>query len=305
MLRTLAIGSAFFLALGMACAQDPGAVFEKAPPDVESALRARVNQFYQYFVDGKFRLADALVAEDSKDTFFAAEKRRYKACVVGNITYSDNFTKAKAVTTCDTEYFFAANRFPVKLPIVSLWKLENGDWYWYVIPASEQDTYNSPFGPVKRPDAASGGQQTPDTPAAPSIPDPASVLARVRNGVHVDRTKLSFNGAKASKEEIHLKNTLPGRATIVAQFSGIPGLKVTPMKSDLGANGEVTMTFAFDPKDPTVNCAECLAHPQSRLAGTVTLRVEPTGQTVPVTVEFVTPKQQKEEAEPAASASRQ
>jgi len=289
MSNLLRIIPAIGLAIGILGAQDPGAVFEKAPPDVDAALRARVNEFYGDFVAGKFRKADALVAEDSKDTFFAAEKRQYKSCTIGTVTYSENYTKAKVVTTCDTEYFFAANRFPVKLPVVSLWRIQDGQWFWYVLPLSEQDTYNSPFGPVRRPKGDQTGSAAPDAPAV-SIPDPAAVLAQVKNGVRIDRTTVDFNGAKASKEEIHVKNTLPGRATVIAEYSGIPGFSVTPPKAELSAGQEVTMTFAFDPKDPKVTCKECLANPQNRPAGTVTLRVDPTGQALPVLIKFVTPR---------------
>jgi len=293
MSNLLRIVSAIGLAIAAVGAQDPGAVFEKAPPDVDAALRARINEFYGDFVAGKFRQADALVAEDSKDTFFAAEKRRYNACTIGTITYSENFSKAKVVTTCDTEYFFAANRFPVKLPIVSMWRIENGQWFWFVIPLSEQDTYNSPFGPVPRPKGDQTGAEPGGQPAnapAVSIPDPAAVLAQVKNGVRIDRNSIDFNGAKESKQEIHVKNTLPGRATVVAEYSGIPGFSVTPAKAELSAGQEVTMVFAFDPKDPKVKCKECLANPQSRAAGTVTLRVDPTGQALPVQINFVTPR---------------
>lgn len=47
-------------------AQQSDDLFEKAPPNVDEALRARITEFYQYFVDGKFRDADGLVADDSK-----------------------------------------------------------------------------------------------------------------------------------------------------------------------------------------------------------------------------------------------
>lgn len=288
MLKSLRVLPVLPFALTLALAQDPAAVFEKAPPDVDAALRARVTQFYQYFVDGKFRQADALVADDSKDTFFAAEKRRYRACALGNVTYSDNYTKAKVVTSCDTDYFFAGSRVPIKLPIVSTWKIQNGEWFWYVIPPSEQETYDTPFGPMRRPKGDQSG-----SPGLPQIPDPGAVLAQVKNGVRVDRDTLSFDGSKSSKEEIHVKNTLPGRATITAEFSGMPGFSVSPATVDLTAGQEATIVFAFNVDDSKV-CKECSSHPQARAAGTVTLRVEPTGQQIPVHVNMVTPSKNTE-----------
>ena len=50
-------------------AQSPEELFEKAPPHVDQTLRERVKIFYQAHVDGKFRVADTVVHEDSKDAF--------------------------------------------------------------------------------------------------------------------------------------------------------------------------------------------------------------------------------------------
>ena len=76
MVKVSRAGILVLLLGGIALAQEAGNIFEKAPPEVDEALRARITRFYQAFIDGKFRLADALVADDSKDVFFAAEKRR-------------------------------------------------------------------------------------------------------------------------------------------------------------------------------------------------------------------------------------
>ncbi len=274
------------LALGLACAQEAGNVFEKAPPDIDDALRARITQFYQDFVDGKFRQADAFVAEDSKDVFFAMEKRRYGACALGGITYSDNFTKARAVTTCDTNYFMMGREIPVKLPISSMWKVENGEWVWYVIPLSERTEMNTPFGPVKLPPPDQRGRQSGEDPIAMRMVAPATVLS----GVKVDRDAVEFNPSKSSEQEVHVTNTLPGPVTIMAD-TGIAGVKVTPAKVSLSGNEEAKLSIAFDAHDPKIVCGECMTHPQSRTAGDVNLRVEPTGQVIPVHVNFVLARQ--------------
>lgn len=261
-------------------------MFEKAPPDVDQALRVRVAKFYQAFVDGKFRLADALVAEDAKDVFFAAEKKRYKACGVGNIAYSDNFTKAKAVVSCDTDYFMMGRQMPIKLPITSQWKLVDGEWFWYVTPPSEQETYDTPFGPMKRPPE----QRTGDPAAAPPpVRDPAAVIAQVTHGIHVDRTSLDFNSSKSSQQEVVVKNGMPGDITLIAS-TGIAGVSVQPGKTKIHAGEDLKLVIAFKADDPAITCPECLTHPQDRLAGDVTLRVEPTGQEIPIHIKFVVPR---------------
>ncbi|MGA2600263.1 MAG: hypothetical protein ABSH09_25125 [Bryobacteraceae bacterium] len=286
MLKFLRIAPALLFASGIVIAQDAANLFEKAPPDVDQALRARVTKFYQAFVDGKFRLADALVAEDAKDVFFAAEKKRYKACAIGNIAYSDNFTKAKAVVSCDTDYFMMGRQLAIKLPISSQWKLVDGEWFWYVTPPSEQQTYDTPFGPMKRPPEQGSGD-----PAAASLPvrDPAAVIAQVTNGIRVDHTSLDFNSSKSSRQEVVVKNGLPGDITLIAS-TGIAGLSVQPGKSMIHARGDLKLVIAFKADDPSITCPECLTHPQDRLAGDVTLRVEPTGQEIPIHIKFVVPQ---------------
>ena len=46
---------------------------EAPPPEVDQALRARISEFYQDHVDGKFRQAEALVAAETKDSFYGAK----------------------------------------------------------------------------------------------------------------------------------------------------------------------------------------------------------------------------------------
>ena len=53
-----------------------------------------MNEFFGYHVSGKFMKALPLVAEDTKEYYFAVQKRQYISYAVGNITYSENFTKA-------------------------------------------------------------------------------------------------------------------------------------------------------------------------------------------------------------------
>src|SRR5207248_340652 len=90
---------AFFLVILSSClsAQPAADLFHKAPPAVDDALRARISKFFQYHVDGKFRQAEALVADDSKDFFYSANKPKYMGFEIKDIIYTDDFSKAKAV----------------------------------------------------------------------------------------------------------------------------------------------------------------------------------------------------------------
>src|SRR4051794_29683377 len=79
-------------------------VFEKAPPAIDQALRARVAIFFQAHVDAKYRRAEEVIAEDSKDFFYNMEKTHYLGFDIVRINYSENFTKATVVTGVDMEW---------------------------------------------------------------------------------------------------------------------------------------------------------------------------------------------------------
>lgn len=56
------------------CRPDVGSAGRSASPEVNQALRARIAEFYQEQVGGKFRHAEALVAEETKDYFYSASQ---------------------------------------------------------------------------------------------------------------------------------------------------------------------------------------------------------------------------------------
>jgi hypothetical protein len=72
-----------------AAAQGNKDVFTAAPPEVEKALRERISGFYQAYVDGKFRLAEQYVAEDTKDLHYNQEKKKYRSYEIVKITFDD------------------------------------------------------------------------------------------------------------------------------------------------------------------------------------------------------------------------
>src|SRR5258708_40073250 len=76
----------------IALAQEP--VSPTPSPEVDRALRARVSEFFQDFLDGKFREAMDLVANDTKDEYFTGGKSPLKAYKIRDVRYSDDFTKA-------------------------------------------------------------------------------------------------------------------------------------------------------------------------------------------------------------------
>lgn len=102
-----------------------------APPEVDQALRARVTEFLQYHVDGNFRKAYDMVAEDTKDQYFASGKVQIKGFQINNVKFDDTFTKATVTGTISKTFSVAGNDLPVTVPSTTTWKIENNKWVWY------------------------------------------------------------------------------------------------------------------------------------------------------------------------------
>ncbi len=140
--------SVVFLTLASAClAQTPKEAPPLPPADVDRALRARVQEFFQYHVTGEFRKAEALVAEDTKDLFYNRNKPRYMKFVeIARIDYRENFTKATAtVMMVSPEMLAGWAGGPPQVPIPSNWKIEDGKWCYYLEPES---FIRTPFGSI-------------------------------------------------------------------------------------------------------------------------------------------------------------
>ncbi len=244
--------------------QQPENIFEKPPEEVDKPLRERISKFYQAHVDGKFRVADEVVAEDSKDAFFAADKQRYKGFEIVKIEYSDDFTKAKAVVACKTEWSFQGHRTPVTAPFTSLWKLEKGDWYWYTV---TPDSTPTPFGNMK------GGPA--GDPAVSGIlsADPKILAQGILSQVKVDKRDVVFKADAPGTEVI---TVLPGKVTLKLDYASVPGLTVALDSTEVGAGEKTALRLTYEP----VGAAP------TRAPITIALTVSPTLVRIPISVRF-------------------
>lgn len=253
-------------------AQSPVGFFDKAPPDVEQALRARITAFYQAHVDRKFRQADDYVAQDTKDFYYEANKPAYLAFEIGKIAYSDNFTKARAVVSCKIKFpipGFGDN--PVMAPVPSTWKIENGQWYWYVDQKVGRET---PFGVMPPPAGASPAAGLPG-----GFPSLASALASgpnldaLRNSVRADKNEVQLSAKQPSTGLVTISSKMPGVISLQLDAPKTPGLEVTLDRTELKTGEEAKLTFHSDPEET----------PATRIAQ-VRVTVIPTNQVIPITV---------------------
>ena len=275
-----------FLIVGaLASGQDNSGLFEKAPPPIDEALRARVAQFYHAYTTGKFREAYPLVAEDSQDAFLAASKDTLQNCEILRIRYSDNFTNADVVEGCKGEWNYHGVKTPTSFPLTSHWKIIDGQWYWHYVKPTTAPSPFSPAGFAALPPDPSGDGAAKPLPAIPANPlDTArSILSKVR----VDKTDIKLRGYETSKDELHVINEMPGQISLSLDPIAFPGLKITPGKTELQANEQTVIVFEYRLDDASIECGECAKRVKSTM--TAQLHIQPTGQIFPIIITFGIP----------------
>ncbi len=256
-------------------AQETPVPSEKAPKEVDDALRARVKQFYQAHVDAKYRIADQVVAEESKDAFFAAAKPKYLGFEIVRINYTDDFTKAQAVVFCETDWYFHGNKSKVKMPANSLWKVIDGQWYWYVLPITELKT---PFG-IMHYNSSDGTEQKAAEPVAPIPGDPQILAQRILQSVQTDKTELTLSSYQPATAEVVIKNGMQGPISIRADIDGkFEGMTFSFNKTELKAGETAILKISYAPKDRV---------PKPTL--TARVYVDPTNQVIPIQLYFALP----------------
>jgi hypothetical protein len=248
--------SILFLVAGAALAQTPADLFNKPPAEVDEALRARIKDFYSYHVNQQFRKAEDLVAEDTREFFYTRNKPQYLSFEIKEIQYSDNFTKAKATIICEQYVMmvgFAGK--PMKFPTPSTWKLVGGQWFWYV---DQEALRDSPFGKMNP------GNAPLTTPVPAVIPDSFDF---VLNKVLPDRKTVTLKPGET--QLVNIANTAPGSMSVNFTLEAA-GINAELDKTSLGAGEKAVLTLKAG---------------ANAKSGTVRLRIQPTGETIPIQIE--------------------
>jgi hypothetical protein len=275
----------FLVSCSWASAQSSD-LFDKAPPPIDEALRARVKQFYDAHVSGKFREAFALVAEDSQDTFFAAGKQQYKTCETIRINYTEQYARATVIESCKSDWTWHGITTPTTFPLTSSWKLVDGQWYWsYVKPTIAPSPF-SPTGYVSVPADQDSSGANASKPAVAA--DLRAMTEQILKLVKLDKNEVLLHADHTSKDTVHIRNEMPGQVTLSIDPLPLPGLKMTLTKTELKANEETDIVFEYRLDDATITCGECAQRVHSSM--TAQIHVQPTGQMFPITINFATPK---------------
>jgi len=267
--RVLALSGFVCVLLARALGQQPADLFTKAPPAIDEALRDRISKYFQLQVDGKPRLAEQYVAEDSKDYYYEMQKPRYLSYEIRSISYSDEFTKAKAMIAVEmTVNLPGFQNKPMKVPFMTWWKVVDGQWFWYVQPDAARVT---PFGKMNPGPVKSDGAQAGGPPDMSKTPDILSLWKQVT----ADKQSVQLKAHEVSSEQVTISSQLPGMASLQLQAPDVPGLLVKLDRAELKAGEKAVMSFDFKPEENA---------PQSPL--TVNVLVQPINSVISVRVVF-------------------
>jgi hypothetical protein len=237
----------FPVAAVTAWAQQPS----PASPEVEAALRARVEQYYQLQVDRKFRQAESMVAEDSKDDYYNRAKQDIKGFSIKQIEWLDN-NRARVTIAGKVVLkapLIGAQEF--EMPLLTSWKVENGQWVWYV----DRDLAGrTPFGKI----AVNPSVDTAKGAAAPSAAgiDPATLL----NQVTLDSTSVTLN-ASNPVQTVTVTNHLPGPITLELRKPQLDGVSIEVEKSDLKAGEKIAIRFSLTGEAKSSGVVRLVASP--------------------------------------------
>jgi hypothetical protein len=248
-------------------AQSAGQKGPEPPPEVEKAVRARTTEFCELHKQGKFRQAELMVADETKDYFYDSAKPRYVSYQIQSIAFNEDFTQARAMVIC--EQYLPALGFQgqtVKMLTPFNWKLVNGQWMWYL---SKDALLFTPFGSMtEKPRAEVAGK-----PADPPLPQTPVVIPT--------SVEQFFGMIKADKNTLDLKpgatgqvtftNGTPGMITLVI-VQQIPGVEAKLDNPTVPAGGKGVLTV------------QAGDHP---VVGAIEVRVKPIGPpfAIKVTIE--------------------
>lgn len=240
-------------------------LFKQAPPEVEKALRQRLDEFYTLMKEGRFRAADAYIAEDSKDSFYEQEKKKIKGHEIIRINWDDNFQRAEVVVAVETEFQIRGMTIPAKAPTQARWKIENNNWFHYFDSSKAKKT---PFGTM-----APGPNNTKGMDPEEMLRDPRIIF----NQIKIEKEEARLKSYEASTDSIKVINGLQGgiRVSFLPDMT-IPGFSYKVENEEIGAGGEATVVFSIAPKDRTA---------KPTITGRI--RVEPFERAYPIRVVFI------------------
>lgn len=267
-------------------AQDAGALFRKASPDVETALRKNADAFFTAQVAKKYGEAMKYVAGDSVDTYIGSEKDGCFSIKIMSINYNDTFDDAIVTILCERGLATPVGGGRVPIPTTTYWKTEDGEWKWYTPKfegRSPKDEYvMTPFGPVpaRTPDMEEGAE--PDRSGTKLTPQ--MTVSELKVPLQTSPKKVVLLADKPSTAVADIHNSFPGLLKVAVRWVGLKGLTATIDREELNTGETAKVTISYTPQG--------IQPPPKTHA--VWIETSPMRSATPVTIEFRYEEQMEE-----------
>ncbi len=220
----------------------------QAPPDIDKALRDRATQFIQYHVTGEYRKAMDMVAEETKDAYFAQGKMKLKSFKLDSVQYlNPEFTKARVTMTVVRDWQVRMQSNEAIIPMVTDWIIEDGKWVWTF---DIKDRWLTPMGPssIEPPKRNSDG-----TVELPKNFSQEVIAARARALLEqsgVDKRVVSLEAGKPSSDRVMFTNAAQGPVELsLAGIPEIPGFTAKLDKEELPTGAIAFLTLSYDSEE--------------------------------------------------------
>ncbi len=216
--------------------------------EADQALRARVTEFLQDHVDGNFRKAYEMVADDTKDQYFSVGKVKLLGFKVGDIKFDDNFDKATVSMTVSKMFNIQGQDIPVQVPSTTTWKIENGKWVWYDNAKKGTLLAGVPLPPpaaTVNSDAAEDG----GLPKELNEKVIAAATQSILREVSVDKKEVTLVTDKPSEEQVVFHNGMTGSVQLELNAPEVPGFSAKLAQTIAKAAGDVPVVLRYEPGD--------------------------------------------------------
>jgi hypothetical protein len=224
---------ALYMAAACMGAQSAPPVTPPEQKQEEARVIERAKQFYELLVAGKARASEEFVCEASKDQYYLASKAKPLGAEVGRAQIQPDGKTARVMTMVedDVQLPMGGQRRVMKMAMPSTWKLESGQWCYYLAPA-----------PPKRAEAG--------TPVDPKIGQPppgvkVADLPKLAYAVTASKHEFKIPGGADGKDEIVITNGLNGPVKLEYGCRKIPGLECKSDKEYIGHGDQAKLTVEF------------------------------------------------------------
>lgn len=243
------------------CASQTAQTFRKAPPDVEAALRARVNEFYTFFQEGKFRQAESLVEESGRDLFYNMSKQKIRGYRIESFDFAPDFESATVLVSC-LELTPFTGRNGIYMPVTGHWRLTGGQWFLHIEAHKE-----TAFGHMEFSDPAKDAELPPQRP---------NLEALSSGAFQVEPLKLVFKkGQETITRTVVVKNNLPGSLKLEVEGVGLPGFRLVMSDRTIPPKGQVSFQVSYNPEEGKLTGSRRLL-----------VRAQPLNQSIAIEMQF-------------------